>query len=363
MANARNANLRRTWRHVAHSAPAMSAAVVLGVLFTVALLDSVHFRPRLAAAPDAPKDASVAYATRTVSGLDTLLRFVIDAREKTYSVPLAWWSFQKETRLEGGREVRELPRLAFGGAHLKDPAREWRSDLLARSLGGLGAGLAVAIVLALGIAALRARARQVTFAGVAGRDPARRDRDAVARDAGDRHRAAAVHRLAGGDLAVLPPVRHRSHRQRCPVPGAQEHPHGGRDRHAVHGRDAAPGDRARPARRLLQGLGRRPDPVPVHGAVVDSADPAGGGLRAADQRVHRSARRHLRDWRRARRVPAVPAVPDPRRHRLGDAVPAAARRDAEDRRARLRAGGARLRRQSLAHHASGTSCPTSPTSC
>ena len=157
-----NANLRRTWRHVAHSAPAMSAAVVLGVLFTVALLDSVHFRLRLAAAPDASKDASVAYATRTVSGLDTLLRFVIDAREKTYSVPLAWWSFQKETRVEGGQEVRELPRLAFGGAHLKDPAREWQTDLLARSLGGLAAGLALTIVLALGIAALRAR--QVTFA-------------------------------------------------------------------------------------------------------------------------------------------------------------------------------------------------------
>ena len=40
-------------------------------------------------------------------------------------------------------------------------------------------------------------------------------------------------------------------------------------------------------------------------------------------------RRDVRDRRRARRPPAVPAVPDPRPHRLGHAVPTAARRDAE----------------------------------
>jgi peptide/nickel transport system permease protein len=137
--------------------------VVLVVLLAIALADSVHFRPRLPAAPDAPRDAPVAYATRTMSGLDALLRFATDAREKTYSVPLAWWSFQKETRVEGGKEVRELPRLEFGGAHLRDPAREWRSDLATRSLRGLAGGALAAALPWLLVGVLRGRANQLSL--------------------------------------------------------------------------------------------------------------------------------------------------------------------------------------------------------
>src|SRR6476619_4379332 len=91
----RSADLRATWRHVLQDTPAMCAAVVLCVFIALALLDSIHFRPRLAAAPDAAADASVAYATRTISPLDALLHGAIEAREKTYSVPLAYWSFQR----------------------------------------------------------------------------------------------------------------------------------------------------------------------------------------------------------------------------------------------------------------------------
>ncbi len=61
---------------------------------------------------------------------------------------------------------------------------------------------------------------------------------------------------------------------------------------------------------------------------------------------------------RARRHPPVPAGGDPRHHRLGGARAAAARRDAEADRARLRAGGARLRRFGRAASCAGTSCPT-----
>jgi len=154
----RNADLRKTWQHVLHDAPAMSAAVVLIAFITVALLDSIHFRPRLPAAPGAASDAPVAYATRTVSPLDLLLRHAVEAREKTYSVPLAYWSFQRETAVVDGKEVRELPRLAHGGSHLKDPAREWKPDLAKRSLAGMAGGLGFALLLTFAIAALRGRA-------------------------------------------------------------------------------------------------------------------------------------------------------------------------------------------------------------
>ncbi|HTN49686.1 MAG TPA: ABC transporter permease, partial [Burkholderiaceae bacterium] len=154
----RSADLRATWRHVLRDRPAMCAAVVLFAFIAIALADSIHFRPRLAAAPGAASDAPVAFATRTISPLDVLLRHAIDAREKTYSVPLAYWSFQRENTVIDGREVRQFPRLAHGGAHLQDPEREWTADLVARSLRGVLWGGLAAVLLTVVVAGLRRRA-------------------------------------------------------------------------------------------------------------------------------------------------------------------------------------------------------------
>ncbi|MCU0951968.1 MAG: ABC transporter permease, partial [Burkholderiaceae bacterium] len=153
----RSANLRATWRHVTHSAPAMCSAVVLLAFMTVALLDSVHFRPRLPAVATAGGDAAVAYATRTYSLLDVLLAHALASREKTYSAPLSYQSLQKETVIVDGQEQRVNPRLAFGGAHLSDPATQWRADVLQRSALGIGGGLLATLLLALLVARLRAR--------------------------------------------------------------------------------------------------------------------------------------------------------------------------------------------------------------
>jgi peptide/nickel transport system permease protein len=159
-----NADLRATWRHVARDAAAMCSALVLGAFLLVALADSIHYRPRLPPAPGAAPDAEPAYATRTYSVLDALLAHAIESRERTYSAPLAYRSFQKETLIVAGREVREFPRLAFGGAHLNDPAAEWVPDLLARSLRGLAAGALAAVALGALLVALRARSRRQTWA-------------------------------------------------------------------------------------------------------------------------------------------------------------------------------------------------------
>jgi peptide/nickel transport system permease protein len=56
-----------------------------------------------------------------------------------------------------GREVRQTPRLAFGGAHLQDPAQEWRSDLRMRSLQGMTGGLVFAVLMVLSVALIRGR--------------------------------------------------------------------------------------------------------------------------------------------------------------------------------------------------------------
>jgi peptide/nickel transport system permease protein len=159
----RTPNLRQTWRNVLHDAPAMSASVILGLYLLIAVVDSLHFRPLLPPATDAPADAAPAYSTRTVSVLDHLLSERRDSREKTYSVPLGAYQFTKETMLVDGKSVRDFPRLKFGGAHLKDPEAELVPDLLQRTITGIAGGGIVALGVWLGVAALRARSVGVSL--------------------------------------------------------------------------------------------------------------------------------------------------------------------------------------------------------
>lgn len=136
----RTPTLRQTWRTVAGDSAAMSAAVALCVFLFVALLDSVHFRALLPPAPGAAPGAPAAYATRTLSLIDVLLAGRRESREKTYSVPLGTHQYSKESVVVGGKTIRDFPRLQFGGAHLKDPEREWAGDVAMRSAFGLASG-------------------------------------------------------------------------------------------------------------------------------------------------------------------------------------------------------------------------------
>ena len=135
--------LRQSWRYVQRDGAAMSAAAVLAVFLLIALLDSVHFRPRLPPTPDAAPSAEIAYSTRTLSLLDLLLSGPSESREKTYSVPLATHQFSKESMQRDGVAVRDFPRLQYGGKHLDQPQEQWAGDVLRRSVNGLGSGLLV----------------------------------------------------------------------------------------------------------------------------------------------------------------------------------------------------------------------------
>lgn len=132
--------LRQTWRYVLCDSAAMACSLVLAFMLVVAVLDSVHFRAQLAPAPDAPADAAPVYAMQTLSVLDTLLSGPRLAREKSYSRPLATHLLAKETMQSDGLTVRDYPRLQFGGAHLLEPDRQWRSDVLTRTAAALAWG-------------------------------------------------------------------------------------------------------------------------------------------------------------------------------------------------------------------------------
>lgn len=151
--------LRQSWRRVLRDPAALCSLVVLAGFMLVAALDSVHFRRALPPSGNAPA-GQVFYATRTESVLDVLLAPLIASREASYSRPLAWQGFTKETLQRDGQPVRDFPRLQFGGAHLTNPVQDWLLDLLLRALIGIAAGAALAAVVWAAMGGFWARRQQ-----------------------------------------------------------------------------------------------------------------------------------------------------------------------------------------------------------
>ena len=150
----RSPNLRATWDKVLRDPAALCAALVLALFAVVTMLDSVHFRRALSAAPGSAPNARTFYAPTTESLLDVVLARQIATRETAYSEPLAYKSFIKEPMERNGEAVRDFARLKFGGAHLADPDRQWAGDVAARVAAGAIAGLAVAALAVLLVAFL-----------------------------------------------------------------------------------------------------------------------------------------------------------------------------------------------------------------
>ncbi len=140
---ARHDNLRATWAKVLRDPAAMCSALILLLFLGVAALDSLHFRKALPPSPGQAAD-KVFFDNRVQSLLDLALARQIGMRESTYSEPLAYLALTKESVTRDGKVQREYPRLAHGGAHLADPARDWRGDLVQRALVGAVGGLLLA---------------------------------------------------------------------------------------------------------------------------------------------------------------------------------------------------------------------------
>ncbi|MBL8347785.1 MAG: ABC transporter permease [Rubrivivax sp.] len=163
----RNPTLSVTWRKVFRDRAALSSSVVLLLCLAVTLMDSVHYRPLLPPAAGVTADAPAAYEARTISLLDAWLGDLVAAREPTYSRPLAYLGFTKESVEVAGQVQRLAPRLNFGGAHLKTPESEWVGDVVTRAVAGLAIGALVATVLAALFIVVLARARRQAWRGAA----------------------------------------------------------------------------------------------------------------------------------------------------------------------------------------------------
>jgi len=151
----RHEHLRAPWKHVARRPMAMGAALVLCVFVVIGLLDSLHYREKLADSPAAAPQ----YSVEVLSVFDALVSGLRTRQEKTYSAPLAMRLYAKEFIQRDGETVRDHPRLTYGGAHLTH-ADERGPDITRRTLIGLAQGLAVSLLLFGLLAAWQARRTQ-----------------------------------------------------------------------------------------------------------------------------------------------------------------------------------------------------------
>ncbi|MEF8728576.1 MAG: ABC transporter permease [Accumulibacter sp.] len=145
--SARNPLWRSAWQRVGRSRAGMASATLLLAFASVGLLDSLHYRPRLAADGGQPAAGQPAvYAVEVLSLLDALLTPLRTRNEKTYSEPLATRAHARETievRGSDGRlqQVRDHPRLRHGGAHLGADEGRRDADVAGRVLRALGLAL------------------------------------------------------------------------------------------------------------------------------------------------------------------------------------------------------------------------------
>ncbi len=175
----RHEHLRAPWRRVVRSRMGVATLVVLTLYVIIGLLDTVHFRLRLAEQPGATQgqisgeiggetraapSAGPQYDPEVLSLLDVLLTPLRERQEKTYSAPFATHLFVKEAITQpDGSVIRDYPRLEHGGSHLADPEKRAR-DILLIGLGGVVQGLIAWGLIAAALIWLIARRRGEPFA-------------------------------------------------------------------------------------------------------------------------------------------------------------------------------------------------------
>ncbi len=118
----------KPWKQVIRSKVGVISIMVLSLYVVVALLDSMHFHPKLS--QENQTDNSAKYSGEVVSLFDQLVVNLRDSSEKTYSAPFAAYLYAKETvNNPDGTQQRIYPRLTWGGSHLENPETEKSADI------------------------------------------------------------------------------------------------------------------------------------------------------------------------------------------------------------------------------------------
>lgn len=142
----RQPHLMAAWQRVGESRAGMVALTLLALFVVVGVIDSLHYRPRLA---NVGEQKAAVFGVEVLSAFDALAAGLRTRIEKTYSAPLATHAFAKETlERPDGSQYRGFPRLRYGGADLKNMDRDWAPHIFMLGLRGLAVALAVWFVAA-----------------------------------------------------------------------------------------------------------------------------------------------------------------------------------------------------------------------
>lgn len=141
-------HMKRPWQKVVQRKTGAVSLLVLLSYYSIALLDSMHFHPRLENSVEHQQSSQIQsdyqYSNEILSVLDVMMTPMRTQVEKTFSAPLATQSFSKEMiQNDDGSVDRIYPRLEFGGAHLDDPASDKMHDIQALVVQGLIKGLLI----------------------------------------------------------------------------------------------------------------------------------------------------------------------------------------------------------------------------
>jgi len=135
----------KPWKQVVRSKAGVISMMVLSLYVAVALLDSLHFHPRVVQQSETTAEQvsqekinQQQYSGEVVSVFDQLVTGLRNSGEKTYSAPFAAYLYAKETvNLPDGTKDRVYPRLTWGAKHLQNPEQEKASDILNLSVVGI----------------------------------------------------------------------------------------------------------------------------------------------------------------------------------------------------------------------------------
>ena len=147
-------HLRRPWKQVLTSTTGAVSLTVILFYYSIALLDSFHFHPKL----DRNTESEFQYSSEILSVLDVLMEPMRTQVEKTFSAPLETYSLSKEmVQLDDGSVDFIYKRLEHGGSHLNNPESEKQADLMGLMLQAIITALIVWAVIWLFIIYLLAR--------------------------------------------------------------------------------------------------------------------------------------------------------------------------------------------------------------
>ena len=126
--------LRRTWRKLIRSRSAAVSLTIIAFYLLIAFLDSLHFKPDIAA----KENHTAAMSRQVISVFDVLLTPMRTQYETSYSSPFSAYTYNKEMQPDG--QYKRL-RLQYGGRHLNDPQHESLPDIAMRVFASLLAAL------------------------------------------------------------------------------------------------------------------------------------------------------------------------------------------------------------------------------